>query len=377
MSKKTYALVGTWDFRPGEKGIFVFDYNIETAEMTQIGYYDPSVSAGQQYYDPKRNVVYFVDESEGHPGELPGGGYVRAYRLTGEGKLEFINEQCIFMVKPSYVWLDPSGKYAMVSAHGGRNAITKVVYHADGSFGSSVQYEDVGMALLRINEDGSLGEVCDIVLHQGITPLKTQVHAHLHSVYGSADGEIYYACDKGLDMIYSYKIDRERGKLIRMAEKKMDYATAPRYGAFHPALPVFYENNETSNYLFAFHYDKNSGYLSEIAKVSLCEDEVTSPSDVVVSRDGKYLYASIRKVDKIAVFALDEQGIPTKIQEFNSIGSARGLALSPDGRFLLGACDATNEVRAFAIASDGKLEDTGLSVPAAHAANIGIVEIEC
>ena len=376
MAGKTVALVGTWNFRPGEKGIFVFDYDPETSGMTPIGYYDPEVSAGQQFYDPKRRVVYFVDECEGHPGELPGGGYVRAYRLTQEGTLEFINEQCVFMVKPAYVWLDPSGEYAMVAAHGGRNAISKVVYHADGSFGSCVQYEDVGMALLRVKEDGSLGEVCDIVLHQGITPLKTQVHAHLHSVYGSPDGEIYYACDKGLDMIYSYKIDRERGKLIRMAEKKMDYATAPRYGAFHPSLPVFYENNETSRFLFAFRYDKNSGQLIEIAKVSLCEDEEISPSDIVVSPDGKYLYASVRKVNKIAVFALDQQGIPEKIQEFNSVGSARGLALSPDGRFLLGACDATNEVRSFVIGADGTLKDLGLSVPAAHAANIQLIEIE-
>lgn len=375
MAKKSYALVGTWDFKGDKKGIYVFDYDPENGTLTQNGYYDPEVSAGQQCYDPVRQIVYFVDECEGHSNELPGGGYVRAYRLTEAGKLEFINEQCIYMGKPAGICLDRSGEYILAAAHGGRNAVTKVIYHPDGSFGSCVQYEDVGMALLRVQKDGSLGEVCDIVLHQGITPLKSQVHAHLHSICGSPDGEIFYACDKGLDKIYSYRLDRKQGKLLRMAEKQMDYATAPRYGAFHPVLPVFYENNETDRRLFAFQYDRLSGQLTTLAEVVLSDEEQASPADITVDHKGRYLYASLRRADKIVVFALDERGIPRKIQDFPSGGSVRGMTLSPDGKFMLGACNETGEVRVYSVDEDGMLTDTGHSVPAAHAANVAVVEV--
>lgn len=377
MTGKTFAIVGTWMFKPVEKGVCVYEYDPETAKMTFVDRYDTTVAAGQQYYDPKRGVVYVVDECDGHPGEIGGGGFARAYKLDPEtGKLSLLNERRVPMTKPSYIWLDESGDWALVSCHTGRSAVTKVVYLPDGSFTSALIYEDAGLVLLKVEKDGSLGKVCDVALYDGLTDAPGQVHAHLHSVMADPKGKIFFSCDKGLDRIYSYKIDKERGRILRMAETKMDYATAPRYVAFHPTLPVLYENNETSNYIFAMAYDAESGALRELCRLPLMDDpKGISPSDLRVSKDGRFLYCAVRGVDKLVVYALDEKGIPSRIQIADCPGGPRGIWIAPDGRFLLSANNSVNEIRAFAIAADGTLTDAGVSAQVDYAANVGIYEV--
>lgn len=377
MQKKIFAVVGSWNFKESEKGFNVFDYDIQTGELSDKKHYDSTVGAGQQYFDKKRNVLYIVNECMGKPGALGGGGFLRAYAVDPEtGMLSFMNEKCVLMTKPAYFWLDKSGDYGVVAAHTGRSCVTKIVRDDKNNFKSKVIFEDVGIALIRIKEDGSLGEISDIVLYDGLTPNQLQVHSHPHSIMGSPSGEIYFACDKGLDMIYSYKIDRKKGKIIPLEEKKMAYATAPRYSVFHPRLKVLYENNETSNELFTFNFDENTGRLETLVVSPLCKetDEKIRPSDLEISKDGQFLYAAVRGVNKIVVFSLDyKTGVPTRIQIISNPGGPRGLCISPDGRFLFIADNSASLVRKFIIAEDGTLSDTGKAYASQYAANIGFM----
>ena len=377
MAEKAYAIVGSWNFKPSQKGFGLFGYDEKTGELNHIKHYDSQVSAGQHFFDKKRNILYVVDECEGKPDSYGGGGFVRSYLFDHESEeFEFLNEKCVFMTKPAYFWLDISGRYAVVAPHTGRGVVTKVVKHEDGSYGSETLFDDVGIVLMKINDDGSLGDVCDVILYDGITENKAQVHAHPHSIVGSPNCEIYFACDKGLDMIYSYKIDREKAKLIALAETKMEYMTAPRYSAFHPTLPILFENNETSNDLFAFKYDENTGVLEIVSKVKLCGDstEKISPSDVLVSPDGKYLYASVRGVNEIAVFSIEQEtGALDKVQNISTEGSPRGLCISPDRRFLFAAYCDISSVACFSVSEDGRLLDTGKSYFSDYAANMSII----
>ncbi len=375
--QKAYAVVGSWNFRASEKGFGVYDYDIPTGTFTLLKLYDPSVSAGQQCFDPKRNILYIVDECEGRPSAAGVGGFVRAYAFNpNDGSLQFINEQCVYMTKPAYMCLDKSGEYALVAAHTGRGYVTKVARNADGTIGSRVLYEDVGIALLKVNHNGSLGEVCDVVLYDGLSLNPLQVHAHPHSIVPSPSGELFIACDKGLDKIYTYKLDRQNGKLISLAEKSMPYASAPRYSVFHPFLPVWYENNETSNDLYVFRYDETTGELDEIEHVPLCEDlsGKISPSDIAVSHDGKYLYASVRGANVIVVFGINPvTGALERLQMIRCVGEPRGLCISPDGRFLFSADNDISSVHQFSIADDGSLSDTGILYDAVYASNINIL----
>ncbi len=377
MAGKAFAVIGTFGFRETVKGFYVCDYDAQTGALSNPRHYDPDVSAGQQYYDPKRSVLYIVDECDGKPGTKGGGGFVRAYKFDrATGELTFMNERCALMTKPSYFWLNPTGDYALVSCHTGSQAVTKVVRLPDDSLTSVLIFEDTGVVLMRVNGDGSLGPVCDAVIYASHTPVADNYHAHNHSVVGSPDGGIVYACDKGLDNIHSYKIDRERGKIINMMDHQMELGTSPRYSVFHPTLPVWYENNERSNVVFAFNYDSATGALREINRVPLCADgyEKPSPSDIVITPDGRYVYANVRNADIIVGYAADKKtGALTRLFDVPSGAGPRGLCVSPDGRFLLAADTGDRCVKTFAIGRDGALADTGLVFPAGPAGNVQII----
>lgn len=373
------AIVGTWNFRDPNKGIAVFRYDRQTGNMEPLEHIDHWVSAGQQCFDHKRNVLYLVDECDGKPDTRGGGGFARAYHVDPEtGKLTFLNEIGVLMTKPAYICLNSTGEYALVACHTGGNPITKVARDGAGNWFSTVMYEDAGIVLLHLNSDGSFDRVSDVVLHDGWACNAKVAHAHLHSIVASPDGELFYACDKGLDRVYAYKIHHASGKLLRMTEQAMPPLTAPRYSVFHPTLPVLYENNETSPEVYAFRYDPKSGALEIINAVNTyAPEENGSPSDLQIHPSGKYLYAAVRKLNKLVVLRTDDQtGAVTIIQEVDNPGAPRGMAVSPDGRFLLVANNDTACVCRYAIAEDGRLtlQEGTVSVP--NAANIGILFFE-
>ena len=377
--KKAFAVIGSWGFGNGPKGLTVYKYDSATGQLTDPVRYDETVSAGHQCYDPKQKILYVADEVDNHPGEAGGGGYVRAYRVEEEtGQLSFINEVCVLMTKPAYLALDSSGGYLLAACHTGRGYVTKVVHDAQGNWTSAVYYDDAGVVLVRINEDGSLGPVCDVAVHAGLTRNKKQVHAHPHSVVGSPDGQVYFACDKGLDRIYSYRINREEGKLIPLTVSEMPFGTAPRYSAFHPNLPVWYENNEGDDRVYAFGYDAATGALKILSTVNLSKGDESanaSPSDITVHPNGRFLYAASRGLSSITVCAIDECGGITYLESVDSVFPVRGFCISPDGRYLLAACEGKNLVKIFSIREDGRLSDTDREYPADGAANVQIIEV--
>ncbi len=377
MEKQTYyAVVGTWSLKPAQLGFHVFQMDAQTGELTPAHHYDAQVVAGFQAYNPKNHMLYVTDECAGRPGERGGGGFVRAYRVNPEdGSCAFVNEACVLMPQPAYAAVDPSGEYLLVACHSGRNFITRTLYDSKGHWTSGVLYDDAGVVLLRLAPDGSIGEVCDVALHEGVTDLPRQLHAHPHSVVPSPDGEIYYVCDKGLDRLYSYRLNREKGKLIPMAQRELPHASGPRYSVFHPAKKIWYENNENSNLLYTFSYDEESGGLKELAATELYDpDPEALTTDIVLDADAAHLYIAVRNLGEIKILDLDpETGIPSLRGSVPCPGGPRGIALSPDGKFLLAANFNNFTVTVYRVGEDGGLTDLGYEYGVPNAANAGFI----
>ncbi len=364
MSKNMYATVGNWNFKKeAKKGLTVLKYEEETGALEYVEHYFESIVAGQQCFDPESKILYIVDEIADSRGMIGGGGYILALSINEKnGEVKIINEKKSLSPKPSYFCLDKSKKYALVSNHASRNYVTKVVKDEHGKYDTETQFDDVTITLFRINDDGSIGEACDVSILKGEGNGRHAI-PHPHSVVGDPTSEIFIVCDKGMDKIYSYGLDRENGKLIFKDELIAEEGYAPRYSSFNKKLPIVYCNNENKPVVYTVGYDIDSGKLHRIQKVDVLipEDDLQeemkgSCSDIIVHPNNKYLYVSVRNANKVSVFDIDEKGEIAIKQVIDCGGdNPRGLHISPNGKHLYAMNVMTSNIAGFEIAEDGTL----------------------
>lgn len=362
MSGKTFVLVGNWHYKPSPKGFSVFSFDPDTASMEMIETAFEDLGAGQQTMDEDRRIAYVVNEIQNQRGQVGGGGYVVAIKVDSEtGHLSMMNEKKSLAPSPSYICLDKSKKYCIVVHHVVRGHATKVFRdEKTGAYDSKVLFDDAAIVLFRIQEDGSLGEICDVAIHSGEGPFGPHMISHLHSVVADPSGELFLICDKGLDKIYSYALDRENGKLVLLNETQLETEVWPRYGAFHPTLPVFYSNNEKSQEVFCFRYDVSNGKLERFAQIltrdQAHESQDSEPSDLTVHPNGKFLYACDRGSNTVSVMDIDPDGTPHLKQCIDCGGeNPRAICISPDARYLVIANSDTASLDVFTIGPDGTL----------------------
>jgi 6-phosphogluconolactonase len=387
--EKTFVYVGnrtsspsSWETKPTTgKGFGIFRYNTKTGELELIkSAVLDKISVGATCLDSKRNILYCVDEVMTQPGYLKGGGgLVYALAIDPEtGDLTEINHQPSYGSLPAYVAVDGTGKYLIVVSHTGNAPVTKTVKDASGKYRIVIEYDDATTVLYRLNDDGSIGDPCDICKHSGNGPGPEQSHPRIHSVMASPSGNLFAVCDKGSDQIFFFRINRETEKLQVCAGEgyKSIPGSSPRYSVFHPTRPYFYMNHETKAVIRAFRYDED-GKLEPICTVSAlpedCEDNPTMmQSDIRIHPSGKYLYGLIRGINAVSVFEIKEEtGEIEKIQTVMLDGTGpRGCAISPDGRFMHIAALKSKEVLVWAIGKDGKLSPTGKKISQPDPGNV-------
>lgn len=169
--KKTFVYVGNWSFQaqPAKgKGISIFSYDDQSGDLELIETVHSDVAAGQLCLDKENMILYSNDECGERRDEIGGGGYLLAFKINPEtGRLTLMNRKDSLAPEPSYICLDKSGKYLVTCHCGDAGHVTKIVTRSDGSFGNEVLFDDSALVLFRINEDRSLGDVCDVSTNLG------------------------------------------------------------------------------------------------------------------------------------------------------------------------------------------------------------------
>lgn len=383
-----FAYVGNWNFFPADKGISCYEFDAGTGSLSLIETIDPEVCAGQIWIHPDKPVLYVVNEKGDLDGKMGGGGYVMAYSICPEtGKLTRIS--CIesLCTEPCYVVVDKSRKHVLVSQHVDPFYVTKVVKHADGSWGNQIIMEDAGLLLVGLNEDGSLDRIQDVYITKSnggvgregrklVDPVTghvqlTRVISRQHSVMPSPSGNFYVVCDKGMDRVYTFGVDDENNELKLLDTYLDDWGVFPRYSTFHPEKPVFYVNNERKCEIHVFRYT-GDGKISIAQKVDILtneykgkEYEITcrpmGAQDILAHPNGKVVYCTVEGGDNLLVtMKVNEDGTLSLAQNIDCEGiMPRGICISPDGRFLLSGNLTSGDITVFAIDEEGLLSYTG------------------
>jgi 6-phosphogluconolactonase len=267
---------------------------------------------------------------------------VIAWRLdAAAGTLTEINRQSTRGNASCYVELDDSGRALLIA-----------------------NYSNGSVATLPVAADGSLSPAASFIRHEP-PPGRTQAKAHAIVPVAAPDGcPFVYAADLGLDRILCYRLDPATATLVPGDPPFVDApdGAGPRHLAVAPSGRHLYAVNELANSVTVYDRDTASGRLRRGPTVSTLPDGFAGKSfcaDVKLRPDGRFLYATNRGHDSIAVFRVGDDGRLERLAIVPSRGGGpQNLALSPDGRLLVCANMTGDNLAVFAIPAE-----TGVPAP--------------
>jgi 6-phosphogluconolactonase (cycloisomerase 2 family) len=277
---------------------------------------------------------------------------ISAFRIDASGRLTFLNRQSTQGFNPVHLSIDPSGRFVVIANH-----VTQDAYVSN-------------LAVLPLGADGALQPVCDVV------PLKGKVGPHRveqpfpkpHQAAFDPSGRFIVVPDKGRDLVATYTLGPD-GKLAAIASPPpmAREGAGPRHVAFHPSRGWAYLIDELDSTVVSYRFDSKTGALQPFQDQSSLPDSFTGNSrgsEIAVSADGRFVYASNRGHDSIAVFRIDGRSGRLKPLDWTPSGGAtpRYFAISPNGAQLFAANEDGDSIVPFRIGPNGRLARAGAVV---------------
>jgi len=361
---KYLMYVGTYTEQGSEsKGIYAYRFDSATGQLVPIGLAAKTINPSFLAVHPNHRFLYAVNEVSNYRGEKSGA--ISAFTIDhASGKLTLLNQVASRGGDPCYISLDKTGKYLMVANYAG------------GS-----------VAVFPLLEDGRLGEASAFVQHTGHgTNPERQEAPHAHSIDASPDNRFAIVDDLGLDETLSYHFDAVKGSLTPQSNAEATVAKAapgagPRHFALHPNGKFGYVIDEMASTVTVFRYDASSGELQPQQTISALPKDFSGHSEaaeIQVHPSGKFLYASNRGHDSIAVFAIDrDKGTLAPIEYVSTKGaSPRHFEIDPTGSLLFAANEKSDNIVIFHInPQTGRLTPTGKTLEVSQPVCIQFVPI--
>ncbi len=300
------------------KGIYAWRFDPATGKSTALGLVAETPSPSWLEESPNKNVLYVANEVDNYQGLK--GGAVSAWEIDrATGKLKQLSIAPSRGGVPCHVVADHSGKFV----------------YAANYFGGNV-------ARFPVKLDGSLGESDKFIQHVG----KSQEEPHAHEVVIAPDNKSLMVMDLGLDKVITYDLD-----LNKLGEVTGKTGAGPRHLALHPSHKYAYVINELNSTVTTFAYDGKT--LTPKDTVSSLPAGFTgkpSSAEIAVHPSGKFLYASNRGGNTIALFPIGKNGALGQVQQFPSGGKTpRSFTIDPTGKWLVVANQDSNNIVTYKI----------------------------
>jgi 6-phosphogluconolactonase (cycloisomerase 2 family) len=347
------------DLPPGNgRGVHIFQVDRNTGALAEVGVHEMTTSPSCLVLDRAGTRLYSANETDrvGEDKE----GTVSAFAIDPGGTLKPLNTVRSGGAGPTYVSLHPSGKFLFVANY----------------FGGSV-------AVLPVRGDGSLGDATDVKRDSGTVGPARAKHAppgsfafsghdrtHAHMIHADPSGRFVLHAELALDRIYVWKFDEKKGVLTANDPPSVDLppGDGPRHFCFHPNGKWFYSIQEEGSTVALFDYDGAAGRLSHRQTVSSLPPGFAGSnfcSEILVSPDGKFVYAGNRLHDSVAVFSVGGDGTLTFVADEPTRGNyPRSFSFDPTARFLYVCNQRGDNVTVFRTDDKtGRLDFTGHYAP--------------
>ncbi len=323
MSKEQYvAYVGTYTHE-NSVGIHIYDVDVPNGQLKERKVV-PIDNPSDLVVSKNRKFLYSIAD-EG----------VEAFQIQPDGDLVPMNKQWIGGMRGCYVEVDDENRYLFVGGH-----------------------HDGRVSMMKLNADGSIGEIADGVFHKGMgrsTGLRNFI-PHVDCVKLTPDQKFLCAVDNGLDQIKIYRVNYEFGRLELIDIIRGPLESAPRMIRFSRDGKHAYVLYELNNEIEVYNYsvDEDEPVFEKIQTITTLyeqDDNMCASSGLEVSKSGKYLFCSISGLNGVICYAIDpKDGTLTHV--FNTRVNSeypKMLAVYPDEQHYLTLNNFSNEIVSYKI----------------------------
>lgn len=311
----------------GADGIYLADFDAEKGTLSEptraVEYQRPGFLA----LHPEKPVLLAVG----------GEGKVASFAIGKDASLTFLGDADCKGTNPCHLAVDSSGRTVAVA-----------------------NYSSGSLATIRLNADGKPGEAVTALKIEGSGPNpQRQKEAHTHGAYFDNSNRFLFVPDLGIDKVLIYRFDPATSAITPndVPDWKSAPGAGPRHMAFSPDERHAYIVNELDNTIAATAFDDSTGALTTIGSVPTLPEDFKGQSttaEIEVHPGGKFVYASNRGHDSIAVFRRDpESGKLTFLQHAPCGGATpRHFKIHPSGKWLLCGHQKDNTISVLSLDPD-------------------------
>lgn len=326
-SQNTYVFLGSYNRDLTAESIQVYQLDTLNGKLSKVTAAKNIINPSYLTLSPNGKYLYACTDTK-----TPNAGSVSSFEFNTENKsLTFLNKQSSGGENPVYVSVHKSGKWLI-----------------------NGNYTEGSVSVHPILENGKIDSLAqNFQYSDGSVNKERQTRSHVHSTVFSPQNDYLFLPDLGADKIRCYRFDETQQQPLtetKVPFTKTDLEAGPRHFTFHPNEKFGYCIEEMAGSISVYKYQ--DGTLKQIQRISTHPDKIIEgyeSSDIHISPDGKFLYATNRgKENNIAIFSIDENGLLKNIGYQSTLGKhPRIFAIDESGKFLVATNVLTGNVVVF------------------------------
>lgn len=278
MAKSRYvAYISTYTMGDNH-GIKVFDVDMKNGRLTEK---DEVEITNSSYLSISHNKKYLYSITDFG---------VESYAIQKDGTLKSINHASINGMRGCYLSTDYEEKFLFVAG-----------------------YHDGKITVLRINQDGSIGQITEEIYLKGMGSIaERNFRPHVNCVKMTRDNKYLLAADLGMDHIDVYQLNHETGKLKLVDVIRSELESAPRHIKMTKDGKFIYIVHELKNYIdvYSYHEENNNPFFEKIQNISTLNDYHaggSAASALNFSEDEKYLVTTNAGDNSVTIYKIDHR----------------------------------------------------------------------
>lgn len=323
MKKDKYvAYVST--YTSGNKssyGIRIYDVDLENGRLIEK---DQVEITNSSYVTVSHNQKYLYSITDFG---------VESYRILSDGSLEVLNHASINGMRGCYLSTDYNDEFLFVAG-----------------------YHDAKVTALRVNEDGSIGEITEEIFHKGLGSIaERNFRPHINCVKMTRDNRFLCVADLGMDHVIVYELNHKTGKLRQVDIIRSEQESAPRHLKFSKDGKFLYIVHELKNYIDVYTYTVDShnnpvfDKIQTISTLNTYHAGGSAASALNFSEDFKFICSSNAGDNSVTLYSIDQEtGLLTKIFCLPISGDyPKDAALFPDNKHIVSLNHESNSMTFF------------------------------